>query len=36
LFQDNFNRDIICLFALVLGFRILAYLSLLAKTFRKK
>jgi hypothetical protein len=35
LFQDNFNRDIGCLFALIVGLRILGFLGLLSKTYRK-
>jgi hypothetical protein len=35
IFQDYFNRDIGGLFALILGFRILGFLGLLSKTYRK-
>ena len=33
--QDFFYRDIGCMFALMAGFRLLAYLALLRKTARK-
>ena len=33
---DHFYRNIACLFALIAGFRFLAYLALLSKTYRNK
>ena len=35
-FQDNFEFDIAMLAVLAVGFRVVAYLALLMKTFRKK
>jgi len=32
---SNFYRDIFCLVALIIGFRVLAFLALLSKTYRK-
>lgn len=34
-FKDYFYRDIGGLFALIIGFRLLAFLGLLSKTYRK-
>lgn len=34
--EDNFWVDIICLFALFVAFRLLAFLALLSKTYRSK